>query len=117
MFTDLYNDYVLKTVEDVRLYFISIGFVPADNTGMMYVKVHKSGNMSFFLDMERNTLTATIPDYKYNQMYPQAGRNNVIKYDLTDVTSKGIYCKSIKAFLDKIIDIFENKKEIDYDNN
>jgi hypothetical protein len=107
----MFQNNILKDEYDIRLYFLSRGFVCPNTEGVLFIKSYDNNKLLFELNILSKQMTVTMPDFQYNMMYPQARRNRVINYSLEN-TQKIISCDNLDQFLNDMITTYSNKGEL-----
>ena len=99
---------LIECIEDFRLFLLSKGFTQAGTTGNNYYLTNEDCSMTFDVDIKSKTMIATIPDFQYNMIYPQARRNSTFTLNLKDFRTVQT---DINNFMTRIEEIY-NKKGI-----
>lgn len=105
------SDNIIKSLPELRLYFLSQGFVCPNTEGIVYVRSYDSNKLIFEVNIQTRKMIITMPDFQYNMMYPQARRNRIIEYYLEN--EQGIiFAENLDNFLDKMFKTYESKGEL-----
>lgn len=100
----------VKTLEDFRLFILSLGFFMdiSNPVGLTYVLLKERGNLVFEYRAEESKIVCRMPDFQYNAMYPHAGRNRTYTLTISDYSCAS---KDVLEFIDKMTKLYENKGE------
>jgi len=98
----------IRCLPDLRLYLLSQGFFPTCNDCSKYASGNSDMSLKFEYFVNDRKMIATIPDYRYNSIYPQAKRNMTFTLDVNSFENAQT---DIENFMSKVKEIY-NRKEI-----
>lgn len=94
----------VSNIYDLRLYLLSRGFVPCDESGILY-RLVIDGHLIFQANVVYNKLTATMPDFQYNAVNTYSKRNNEYEMQIKTASSK----TDIDNFISKMTELYNKK--------
>lgn len=96
----------IECVEDFRLFLLSKGFQQIGTIGNVYCLTNDDGSMTFEVNLTNKTMVATIPDFQYNMIYPQARRNSTFTLQIKDFRTIQV---DINNFMSRINELYDKK--------
>lgn len=95
-------------IKQLRLYVMSVGFVPFDNKGLKYSYTREVGvekyEVLFIVDLEHNKVFADYPDIDYNQRNPYSPRKCIKEFLINQEWDNPTFNVNLDNFIEKVCD-------------
>lgn len=95
-------------IKQLRLYAISLGFVPCDDRGLKYSHTREVGvekyEVLFIIDLVQNKVFANYPDIEYNQRNPYSPRKCIKEFIINQEWDNPTFNVNIDNFIEKVCD-------------